>query len=342
VPRSKRRGGRCPPLGAGCSRSRSRNRAHGDPEHLSAAPPTPGRGGGRGGRRSWDTIDFHETKAGHLVLIFETNERGEHVGFPLARLRAFDVDAYIFKRRAAGATDTTISMELVVLRTSLRLAIRAGLWRGRVDEVIPVAFSPGYEPRKRALTAEELSKLLAKLMADRAARVAFIVVTVRLLARDRARAARRRERGARDRLAPARSKTRFRTVPIVSPAQKSLLAYALEHAKGMGDALFQPWATSAATSPTRARTRRSSAARPTICGARSRAGRSRRACRSSPSPRRWDTRTRGCWSEVYDRQTPEQLAALMARAMRLPPPLTPALSPRCCGGRGRISGAGGP
>jgi len=36
-------------------------------------------------------------------------------------------------------------------------------------------------------------------------------------------------------------KTRFRTVPIVSPAQQSLLAYALEHAKGTGDALFQPW-----------------------------------------------------------------------------------------------------
>jgi len=72
---------------------------------------------------------------------------------------------------------------------SPRPAIRAGLWRGRVDEVIPVAFSPGYELRKRALTAVEL----AKLTADRAARAAFIVATY---------SPRRRRRGARDGLPP--------------------------------------------------------------------------------------------------------------------------------------------
>jgi len=109
------------------------------------------------GRRSPDTVDFHRSKAGHLVRVFETNERGEHVPFSLARLRAFDVDGYISRRRSEGAADTTVSKELVVLRKSLRLAIRAGLWRGRVDEVIPIAFSPGYEPRKRALTADERS-----------------------------------------------------------------------------------------------------------------------------------------------------------------------------------------
>jgi hypothetical protein len=38
------------------------------------------------------------------------------VPFPLARLRAFDVDGYISRRRAEGAEDTTISKELVVLR----------------------------------------------------------------------------------------------------------------------------------------------------------------------------------------------------------------------------------
>src|SRR5512145_2235191 len=34
------------------------------------------------GRRSRDTVEFHEAKAGHLVRVFETNEQGEHVGFP--------------------------------------------------------------------------------------------------------------------------------------------------------------------------------------------------------------------------------------------------------------------
>jgi hypothetical protein len=74
------------------------------------------------------------------------------------------VDGYISRRRAEGAADTTIAKELVVLRKSLRLAIRAGLWRGRVDEVIPIAFSPGYEPRKRALTADELLNVAHEML----------------------------------------------------------------------------------------------------------------------------------------------------------------------------------
>jgi hypothetical protein len=36
-------------------------------------------------------------------------------------------------------------------------------------------------------------------------------------------------------------KTRFRTVPIVSPAQRSLLEHALEHAAGTEGALFTSW-----------------------------------------------------------------------------------------------------
>jgi integrase len=148
-----------------------------------------------------------------------------------ARLRAFGVDGYISRRRSEGAADTTISKELVVLRKSLRLAIRAGLWRGRVDEVIPVAFSPGYEPRERALTAEELKKLLTELLPDRAACVAFIVATSACWREtELARRADVGEGLATVLLRGTKRKTRFRTVPIVSPAQQSLLAYALEHA----------------------------------------------------------------------------------------------------------------
>ncbi len=247
------------------------------------------------GRRSPDTVEFHRSKAGHLVRVFETDEHKQHVPFPLTQLRAFDVDGFISRRRAEGAADTTISKELVVLRKSLRLAIRAGLWRGRVDEVIPVAFSPGYEPRKRALTADELKKLLAELLPDRAARVAFIVASSACWRETEL--ARRADvgEGLTVLLRGTKRKTRFRTVPIVSPAQQSLLAYALEHAKGGGDALFQG-ETSAAISLTPARTRRSSAALRTTSAARSRAGRSRPACRSFRSRRRWDTRTHGCWS----------------------------------------------
>ncbi len=274
----------------------------------------------KAGRCSADTVEFefHRTKAEHLVRVFETNENEQHVPFPLMRLRAFDVDGYISRRRAEGAADTTISKELVVLRKSLRLAIRAGLWRGRVDEVIPVAFSPGYEPRKRALTADELKKLLAELLPDRAARVAFIVATSACWRETEL--ARRGDVGeglTTVLLRGTKRKTRFRTVPIVSPAQRSLLEYALEHAKGTGDALFQPWGN----------VRRDLAE---ACG-------DAKIERCSPNDLR---RTFASWQveagvplfpiaqamghkdtrmleRVYGRQTPEQLAAIMARAMGL-------------------------
>ena len=95
----------------------------------------------------------HRIKRCTFRRMIRVDARGERVPFSLARLRPADVDGYISRRRAEGTADTTIAKELVVLRKSLRLAIRAGQWRGRVEEVIPVAFSPGYEPRKRALTA---------------------------------------------------------------------------------------------------------------------------------------------------------------------------------------------
>ena len=196
----------------------------------------------RAGRRSPDTTSFHRSKAGHLVRVFEVGKDGAQVPFPLASLRANDVDRYISVRRGEGVADTTVAKELVVLRKSLRLAIRAGAWRGRVEEVIPVAFSPGYEPRKRALPAGELAKLLAELLPDRAARVAFIVATSACWRETEL--ARREDVGeglATVLLRGTKRKTRFRTVPIVSPAQRSLLEHALEHAGGTEGALFTAW-----------------------------------------------------------------------------------------------------
>jgi Phage integrase family len=215
--------------------------------------------------------------------------------------------------------DTTIAKELVVLRKSLRLAIRAGAWRGRVEEVIPVAFSPGYEPRKRALPAGELAKLLSELLPDRAARVAFIVSTSACWRETEL--ARREDVGeglATVLLRGTKRKTRFRIVPIVSPAQRSLLAHALEHAGGAEGALFTAWRN----------------VRRDLAEACERAGIER----CSPNDLR---RTFASWQveagvplfpiaqamghkdtrmleRVYGRQTPEQLAGLMARAMGLP------------------------
>jgi hypothetical protein len=85
----------------------------------------------RAGRRSADTREFHEKKAGHLVRVFETNDQGERIGFPLVQLGAPEVDGYISRRRGEGAKDATVAKELSVLRKALRLAVRARLWRGR-------------------------------------------------------------------------------------------------------------------------------------------------------------------------------------------------------------------
>ncbi len=55
--------------------------------------------------------------------------------------------------------------------------LRSGIWKGDVASIFPVAFSPEYKPRERALSYEEARDLLAELTSDRAARVAFILAT---------------------------------------------------------------------------------------------------------------------------------------------------------------------
>ena len=249
------------------------------------------------GRRSPDTVAFHRSKAGHLVRLFETPDGGGHVPFPLVRLRAANVDGYVSQRRAEKVTDATIAKELVVLRKSLRLAVRAGLWKGRVEEVIPVAFSAGYEPRTRALTAGEVGKLLHELLADRAARVAFIVATSACWRESEL--ARREDVGeglATVLLRGTKRKTRFRTVPIVSPASARSSSTPSSTRRERAARSSASGATRGATSSRPASGPASSAAARTTSGAPSRAGRWRRACRSTPSRRPWGTRTRGCWS----------------------------------------------
>ena len=195
----------------------------------------------RAGRRSADTKAFHERKAGHLIRVFETKD-DVRVPFPLADLGAPEVDGYISTRRAEEASDQTIAKELLVLRKALRLALRARLWLGRVDQVIPVAFSPGYEPRKRFLTPDELAKLLAELTPDRAARAAFIVATSACWRETELALTEDISLDLRSvLLRGTKRKTRFRTVPVVSPVQRSLVEYALRYAAGEGESLFQPW-----------------------------------------------------------------------------------------------------
>jgi len=196
----------------------------------------------RAGRKSAATVAFYEGKAGHWVRLLEHNKAGEYHPFLLAKLRARHVDDYISKRRSEGASDHTISKELVTLRAALKLAKRAGLWLGDVAQLLPVAFAPEYKPRERWLPMAELQRLLAQLQPDHAARVAFIVATSACASEaDRAMRADVGSDLSHVLVRGTKRETRWRTLPVFTRDQRALLGYAMTHAEGEGGRLFRPW-----------------------------------------------------------------------------------------------------
>ena len=105
----------------------------------------------KAGKRSADTVSFYRAKASHWIRVLEMggDAEGAYVPFPLARLTARTVDEFITARRNEGAGENTISKELVALRVALKLARRAGIWRGDPGAILPVNFAPEYKPRER-------------------------------------------------------------------------------------------------------------------------------------------------------------------------------------------------
>jgi integrase len=196
----------------------------------------------KAGSGSHDTVKFYRVKAGHLKRVFELDAREQHVPMPLRDLKPRNVDDYISQRRGEGAADNTIHKELVTLRTALKLAKRAGLWRGDIDALMPDKFAPNYKPRSRFLTESELKKILPRLSADHAAAVAFMVGTS---AEWGAVTRARREDVSIEKwrvfLRGTKRATRERVVPIVTDWQQGLVRYALEHAQGTDGMLFRPW-----------------------------------------------------------------------------------------------------
>jgi integrase len=194
------------------------------------------------GRRSHATVIFYRQKAGHLVRVFETDAQGNYVPFLLKCLEARHVDAYISQRRAEQASESSIHKELVALRVALKLARRAGLWFGEPAAICPIAFAPEYRPRTRALSRDELALLLGQLTPDKAARVAFIVATSACWHETELAL---REDVSNDRsyvlIRGTKRTTRYRTVPIFTPEQRSLLDFALQHADGDKGFLFWRW-----------------------------------------------------------------------------------------------------
>ncbi len=212
----------------------------------------------RAGKLSESTVRFYKEKAGHILRVFEypcgkcgrpvcaehTSEKDagkEHVPFLLRHLSPAHADNYISRRRKEGASDRTVYKELVALRVSLKLARRAQKWHGAPEAILPVGFKSDYKPRDRFHTPEELEKLLPELIPEHATRVAFIVATS---ANWHESELARREDVSKDfrtvLLRGTKTKTRFRTIPIVLPEHRSLLEYALRYAKEDGQ-LFAPW-----------------------------------------------------------------------------------------------------
>lgn len=186
------------------------------------------------GARSPATLSFYRKKAGHLYRLLG--------GVHLVELGAGDVDAYLLERRREGAADATIGKEFVTLRQALKLAARAGDWPGRLEAVMPVRFGGGYVPRRRALPWAELAALLPELLADRAARVAWIVATSgRWGESDRACRADVDLEAMLVHVRGTKTRSSDRVVPLVLPVQQVLVAYALDYGEGEGGLLFRPW-----------------------------------------------------------------------------------------------------
>ena len=91
------------------------------------------------GRRSHETVAFYRRKAGHLTRVFEYPTGQTFQPFLLRDLQPTHVDNYISRRRSEAVSDHTITKELVALRAALKLAKRAGLWRGELDALLPRA-----------------------------------------------------------------------------------------------------------------------------------------------------------------------------------------------------------
>lgn len=189
------------------------------------------------GLRSLETKQFYAEKTGHWRRLLGDD-------FRLATLAASDVDRVMAQRRIEGATEHTIAKELVALRQVLKRALRAGLWNGNPQAVLPVGHSTEYTPRARWLPIEEVQRLVRELPANDAARLAFALATgARVAEFDRAE--RRDVIPAPDvgylvRLRGTKTEAAAREVAVVLPETIALLEYALKHAEPQGGLLFRP------------------------------------------------------------------------------------------------------
>jgi len=190
--------------------------------------------------RAAGTLHHYEVKTSHLVRLIQA---------PLAHVTIALVEKYIDKRTEEGAARTTVKKELRALGAVLRHAKRGGLWTGDIGAVIP-EYADDYKPRTRALTWNELVRLLQALLepsnsqtpeaaANRAAMIAFIVATGARWG-EATRAQRDDVQYLAVKLRGTKTKSAPRIVPIV-PMTEKLLGFALSHVGERKGRLFDRW-----------------------------------------------------------------------------------------------------
>ena len=186
----------------------------------------------RNRKRAAGTITMYDQKGRHICRVFGPDAR-------LASVTAASVDGYVRTRLTEGASRHTVHKELVTLRALLKVALRHGEFSGDVSAVMPVGFSPNYEPRKTYLTPKQVDALLAALPLARSAHVAYVVATGARRA-EAVKARRSDVVGQFATLHGTKTGSSARTAPIVLARHRALLKRALRDAPG-DDPLFVGW-----------------------------------------------------------------------------------------------------
>lgn len=198
------------------------------------------------------TLHMYDVKTRHIASLM-----GEDT--LLAWIDAATVDDYLDARLKAGASRNTLGKEITTLRGMLKIARREGKFDRSLDTILPTEWSIDYEPRERALSMDELQRLLAYLespnikkqgggtvrnTANQAAMVAFIVASNARLSE-----AYRAERGhiGKEAITVPITKTKRKTgvkarqVPITK-LSRWLVEEVLRGTEGRKGLLFDPWA----------------------------------------------------------------------------------------------------
>lgn len=118
---------------------------------------------------SAQTVSMYELKLGHFLRVWGMDCK-------LLSIDPVKVDAYVQRRRGEpNVGEHTISKEVALLVRMLKLAKRGGAYTGALEVLKPLDLTASYKPRTRALSREEVAKLLTELRPETRALVAVCI-----------------------------------------------------------------------------------------------------------------------------------------------------------------------